>query len=313
MAVDGWVLSADGGGTKTDILLANGDLKSGVMVNGSGTNPNAQGELASERLEQLISSALERVEISGQEVRSAVLGMAGLSNHKYRSAFDKILERLVPSASVQIITDAELAHRAIWGHERGITLIVGTGSIAVGGDAQGNLLRAGGFGYQIGDIGSGYWLGKNLITQLIAMERSEAEEILDLKKAVVDHFGAGDFVEALDLASGGESFSRVAAMSSILLNHAEEGNFLAEQLARTGIEGLQELVEELTGKMGQHDIIGLHGSVITESSFYRSLLMKGLKIESWKRSEMAAVFGGLIITGSVETPEELRNFVIDYG
>ncbi len=313
MAADQWILSADGGGTKTDLLLGNSADKSGIALTGAGTNPNAHGKVAADRLEHLILAAFDRANISGKEVGTAVIGMAGVSHPKYRADFEEMLDRHMPSASVRMTSDAELAHRSIWGIEQGITLIVGTGSIAVGDDGDGKLLRAGGFGYQFGDIGSGYWLGKNLITQLIAMERSEAEDVLNLRKALAEHFDAGGFEEAVEAASGGESIPRVAAIAPVVLGHARDGNSIAEQIAQSGTEGLVEIVDELAEKVGQPKTIGLHGSVITESSFYRSLILNGLGLESWKRSETAAVFGGMIIAGAVETPEELCKFAITYG
>ena len=313
MAVDGWVLSADGGGTKTDVLLANSAARSGVVVTGAGTNPNAQGKVAVDRLEKLILTALGKAKISGEEVGAALIGIAGISHPKYRSDFDEMLNRHLASASIRVISDAEMAHRMIWGKERGMTLIVGTGSIAVGDDGEGNLLRAGGLGYQFGDVGSGYWLGKNLITQLIAMERSEDEDVLQLKSAVISNFDAKEFEEALEVASGRENIRQVAALSPAVLNYAKEGNSLAEQIVHSGTEGLLELVEELAEKMGQPESIAFHGSVITKSSFYRSLLLKGLGLNHWKQSEKAAVFGGLILAGAVETPGELRKFAINYG
>lgn len=313
MAADHWILSADGGGTKTDLLLVNCSVKSGVMVTGAGTNPNAHGKVAIGRFAQLMETALQRGQISGKEVGSAVIGLAGVSHPKYRADFEEMLERHLPSASVRMTSDAELAHRSIWGIEQGITLIVGTGSIAVGDDGDGKLLRAGGFGYQFGDIGSGYWLGKNLITQLIAMERSQAEDVLALREAVVGEFDADGFEEAVEAASGGESIPGVAALAPIVLERARDGNSVAEQIARSGVEGLLEIVEELAEKLGRPETIGLHGSVITESSFYRSLVLNGLGFDGWKRGGTAAVFGGMIIAGAVETPGELCKFAINYG
>mgnify|MGYP001495510347 CR=1 FL=1 len=313
MAADDWVLSVDGGGTKTDVLLVNSADRLGIMVTGAGTNPNAHGKVAVDRLEELIFTALKRAEISGGEVGAAVIGMAGLSHPKYRPDFDEMLKRGLPSASICVISDAEMAHRMVWGKERGMTMIVGTGSIAVGDDGKGNFIRAGGLGYQFGDVGSGYWLGKNLITQLIAMERSEDEEVLKLKSAVISHFEAREFEGALEVASGRENIPRVAELSPVVLNYAKRGNNLAEQIVRSGTEGLLDLVEELAEKMGQPERIAFHGSVITESSFYRSLLLNGLGLDHWKQGEKAAVFGGLILAGAVETPEELCKFAIDYG
>ena len=46
-------------------------------------------------------------------------------------------------------------------------LIAGTGSIAYGRDAEGRAARAGGWGYVLGDEGSGYWLGRQALRAVV--------------------------------------------------------------------------------------------------------------------------------------------------
>ena len=43
---DDWVVSADGGGSSTDVLLANISLKTALLKRGGGTNPNVYGDEA---------------------------------------------------------------------------------------------------------------------------------------------------------------------------------------------------------------------------------------------------------------------------
>ena len=49
------------------------------------------------------------------------------------------------------------------GHEPGVVIIAGTGSIAYGHNGQGQAARAGGWGYVLGDEGSGYWIGRHAL------------------------------------------------------------------------------------------------------------------------------------------------------
>ena len=55
---------------------------------------------------------------------------------------------------------------ALWGAlegKPGISLVAGTGSICCGRNAEGDTLRAGGWGHLIGDEGSGYAIGRDVI------------------------------------------------------------------------------------------------------------------------------------------------------
>lgn len=77
--------------------------------------------------------------------------------------------RLIPlttSGRVLIVDDASLVLPAA-GLADGVAVICGTGSIAVG-CWQGRTARAGGWGYLLGDEGSGYWIVRTAIRELLA-------------------------------------------------------------------------------------------------------------------------------------------------
>ena len=61
---------------------------------------------------------------------------------------------------IAVVTDMEVAREAAFGECPGIVLLAGTGSVAVGRLPDGNLRRQGGYGWQMGDEGSGYALGR---------------------------------------------------------------------------------------------------------------------------------------------------------
>ena len=134
---DDWVVSVDGGGSSTDVLLANIPLKTARLKRGGGTNPNVYGADGIERLRKLMQKVLSETDVAAINVKTCVVGMAGISHPKHRPTLKQTCEALFPQASLQLISDAELAHRTIWGEGRGMTLIVGTGSIVVGEDKDG--------------------------------------------------------------------------------------------------------------------------------------------------------------------------------
>ncbi|MBI3287893.1 MAG: hypothetical protein HYZ74_00060, partial [Elusimicrobia bacterium] len=63
-------------------------------------------------------------------------------------------------ATVSVLPDFEIAHRAAFGTGPGIILVASTGSIAFARGRNGRTRRAGGLGHWFGDEGSGYWLGR---------------------------------------------------------------------------------------------------------------------------------------------------------
>ncbi|MEE9166414.1 MAG: BadF/BadG/BcrA/BcrD ATPase family protein [Candidatus Neomarinimicrobiota bacterium] len=320
MAADHWFLSIDGGGTKTDALLFHAEEFEGFRITGEGTNPNVYGESGIEALADLIFEAAKAASIQAGVVSGCVVGMAGISNPRYRTQIEDRLSETLPRATLKLTSDAELAHRNIWGNARGMTLIVGTGSIALGTDSRGNIRRSGGFGFQAGDEGSGYWLGKMLLAELIASERSTVDDILELRDQVVEIAGRKTFEDAVAFFSGVlESVARVAELGPIVLSFAEKRNLVASQIVSQGAEALASLIEDLWEKLeltGSETEIGISGSIIVESAFYRDVLKNQLPVEldslRWVKSDFPPVYGGLLLSDLHISPEDYPRITIQH-
>jgi glucosamine kinase len=68
----------------------------------------------------------------------------------------------------------EIALEAAFDVGPGVLVIAGTGSIAYGRDQRGKTLRAGGWGFAIGDEGSAHWIGREAVR--VALRESERQE-----------------------------------------------------------------------------------------------------------------------------------------
>tara|TARA_B100000029_G_scaffold216483_1_gene214297 strand:+ start:25530 stop:26471 length:942 start_codon:yes stop_codon:yes gene_type:complete len=313
MVYDKNVISIDGGGTQTTILLANFASKIAYIKKGKGTSLNLYGREGIKRLKKYIKTIIDYSSLSIDNISSLVLGIAGISNPKYKTELKTLLSDLIPLASLYLISDAEMAHRAIWGRSHGISLLVGTGSIAIGENSNGALSRSGGYGFQIGDVGSGYWLGKTLLTQLIIAERSLDKDIIDLRKILLNHYKVKLFEEVLEKASSGKNMSQIAGLAIPLLQAAKDGNIIAKHIVDSGIEGLEDLIDDLIKKIDCPKVIGLHGSLITKSEFYRTLLLNKLDFQSWKETQVEVVFGGLRLIDERLKIKQLKAFHLKYG
>ena len=70
------------------------------------------------------------------------------------------MSRIGYKARILVVNDALIALQAGVGDAPGIVIVSGTGSIAYGRNDRGEASRAGGWGYVLGDEGSGYWIGR---------------------------------------------------------------------------------------------------------------------------------------------------------
>jgi N-acetylglucosamine kinase-like BadF-type ATPase len=76
-------------------------------------------------------------------------------------------QRIFPLATVEIQSDLLAVARALCGREKGIAIIMGTGSHAGLYDGEKFIKTAGGLGYALGDEGSGAYLGKHLLNHYL--------------------------------------------------------------------------------------------------------------------------------------------------
>ena len=154
------LLGIDGGGTKTTALLATAGGQ--VLGRGSGPACNYQSvgaEAAWSALDDAVRAAFDD---AGQEpgpVAAACLGLAGAARAEDRALFAAWIADRLPGARGLVVNDAELVLAAGTPEGWGVALICGTGSIAYGRSPDGRSARAGGWGYLLGDEGSGYHMG----------------------------------------------------------------------------------------------------------------------------------------------------------
>lgn len=157
----GLYIGLDAGGSSTELLAV--VQPGGTEFTCSGPAANLQREGASGS-SKVIASLIEQAISQHPEdvVQSICAGVAGAGRpadqHLIAKAVLSRLPGLKPNA-LHIVHDASIALEAAFDGESGIVLIVGTGSIAFAKTLEGEQLRAGGWGYLIGDEGSGNALG----------------------------------------------------------------------------------------------------------------------------------------------------------
>jgi glucosamine kinase len=182
-----YVLGIDAGGTKTVCLLADSGGTIVSEARGPGANLHAVGEL---EVEKVLHGVMERA-LGDVPVPPAVicLGIAGVDREGDAAVIRGIMRRIGYKARVLITNDALIALVAGVGQAPGVVIIAGTGSIAYGRNAANEAARAGGWGYVLGDEGSGYWIGRHAL-RAVVREADGRAPATALTPLVLAHFGA---------------------------------------------------------------------------------------------------------------------------
>jgi N-acetylglucosamine kinase-like BadF-type ATPase len=166
----------DVGGTRSRARLAVGTMAADVVAESEA--PSAS--LTAAGLEQAgysVEALLAGVGLGAEDVESLDAICVGSAGSGSAAAVGWLVERLAPlarggRASVGVLNDSLLALPAA-GLDEGIAVICGTGSTAVG--VRGSRVeRAGGWGYLLGDEGSGYWITREAVRELV--RRNEDHE-----------------------------------------------------------------------------------------------------------------------------------------
>jgi glucosamine kinase len=189
---DGVLLGADVGGTATRVAVATVSGEVLGLVAGPAGNPNSVGlEVSTERIrtaaEQCLAQCAPEVRNS---VQAAVIGLAGGAR-----ADEVFLSAALPAdlgVRPRLVSDLSVAFSSATPAPQGYVLVAGTGAVA-GRIVDGELReRRDGWGWLLGDEGSGFWLGREVVRATLARLQAGDRPIGALAEAVVTVVGTRD-------------------------------------------------------------------------------------------------------------------------
>ena len=216
---------------------------------GPGANLQSEGDAGVERVMRAAVAALGD---QGAQPDAVCVGMAGVDRPDDFAAVRTVLERVfpsTPSGRLVIVNDALIALEAGAPGAAGSVLIAGTGSIAYGRDSQGRAARAGGWGYVLGDEGSGYWLGRQALRSVVRAADGRGAST-SLTAPVLAHYGLSSPRELVRQMSGhGAKPSEVARLAPLVAAAADDGDPVAEHLVAVAAAELASAAESVVRRL----------------------------------------------------------------
>ncbi|MBZ5695355.1 MAG: hypothetical protein LAN36_08330 [Acidobacteriia bacterium] len=172
-----YFLGFDGGGTKTECVLADAEGRVLARTSSGPSNPLRTGYArAWFALSDAGDSVLKQQKIHAGHIRGICAGMGGAGRPGVVRSVTSFFERGYPNAKVRVTTDLEIALEAAFGPAEGIILLAGTGSAAFGRDSGGRTARAGGRGPWISDEGSAFDIGRRAFQAVVLAEEHRGPE-----------------------------------------------------------------------------------------------------------------------------------------
>jgi len=214
------LLIVDSGATKADwSLMQAGELLSEFKT--PGIPPFFMSD------EEIIAQLAVVAGQTGDTIDGIFFYGTGCKAESSRKRLHAAFAQAFPSAlTIEVETDVLGAARALCGHHPGIACILGTGSNSVWYNGQDVLQNSGGYGYILGDEGSGAVLGRELIIAWLNRELSpELEQSFDAQYGL-----SRDAV--IERVYRGETPSRYLADFMPFLSKNIQSTFVQELLQR---------------------------------------------------------------------------------
>jgi N-acetylglucosamine kinase-like BadF-type ATPase len=144
---------------------------------------------------------------------------------------------LLPVERLISVEDTITSQAGAFAAGPGIVVISGTGSVAYGKDETGNIGRAGGWGYLMGDEGSGYDIGRRAL-QAAAQACDGRGTATLLVKLIPARFGLADLEAVREaLYAGRLTRADVAGLATMAAKAADQGDETARVIfAQAGAE-----------------------------------------------------------------------------
>ncbi len=260
-------MGIDVGGTKTHLRACSGDdLIADHVRPSNGWRPHDP-VAAADWLAALVDGALP----AGARPSAVAVGGHACETPPQCDRIRTALHRHF-DAPASVVGDAELLVPAA-GLDKGVGLVAGTGSVAVGRRPDGTLVQVGGWGAVLGDEGGAAGLVREAARAVwAAHDRGEAPDAL--AEGLISAFGVGE-VPALGAAL--ESATDVSAEwgrhAPVVFEAAAGGSLIAAEVIAEGGLSLASLVVRLAHRgVPVDDVVVSGGTVLAQPALHDALL-----------------------------------------
>ena len=235
------LLGLDGGGTKTDAVLSDGAGKVIARAAGGATGftgiPRPEAE---RRLKTVLEQVLRDVGGLTAAIRGVYAGVAGCGLPVIAQEYRAYLKSILPGAEhVEAGSDAVNALNAGAGVGDGIIAIAGTGA-CIYYRKNGRMTRISGWGYLLGDEGSGFDLGRRALAAALKALDGRSENTVMVK--MLEKYAGCSLADWVPSIYAGDAKRMIASAAPVLIRAAEKGDPEAKKELDTAADGMANAI-----------------------------------------------------------------------
>ncbi|MCL4407258.1 MAG: hypothetical protein M1521_01305 [Thermotogae bacterium] len=261
-------IGIDGGGSKTEFCLydESGKILNRLLLD----EPSNYHLVGIEKVKSVISEGIEKVS-KGFTFDVVGAGLSGVDREADRQKIISVFKEL--GIKRFFIQNDGVA--ALWGATGGVGILVisGTGSIVIARNEDGEINRAGGWGYAFEEYCGGYWFVTRAIKALL--DHKDGLEIGSiLEKKLIEFFEVEKVEDLIYLYySGNFDKAKISSGSKIVLEAAREEDELAMNILKVGLENVMRMVGVLDkrSKFSGKFVFSYTGGIFKSEYFLKRL------------------------------------------
>lgn len=271
------ILGIDGGGTHTVAMLAQGDL---ILGRGDAGPSNLQSVGVSRALgalNQAIARAFADAGCHRVTVGAVCLGLAGADRPAEKQLLREWVNRQHVAQWTDVTNDGALLLAAGTPDGWGVAVIAGTGSICVARSPDGRMIRTGGWGYLLGDEGSGYAIAMQALNAITRStdHRAGSTPLINRILKAMELSQPQELIPAV--YRGGWDRAAIAGLAPIVFDVAAEGDEIAEVIINRQAGELAHTISTSARQLGFKSFpLALAGGALLKSEYYRTKVLESL-------------------------------------
>lgn len=226
-----YLVGVDTGGTKSKCIVLDQEFRLlGSATSGPGNYHVAGVDGARENVETAIRRALDEAGVETSERLVGGFGMGTLDTPEDRRIITEFLDDISFVDERYVENDVVTAHYATTAGESGITVVAGTGAMAYGTGDDGTAGRSSGWGWLIGDEGSGFDAARRGLQAATKAYDGRGEDTA-LVEAATDYFDLEDFETVFDeVYEGLDHPKNIASFAERVAAAARDGDEVAREI-----------------------------------------------------------------------------------
>jgi len=293
-----YAMGLDGGGSTIRVAIVEPDLTVVGESQAGTVNPSVVGQTAAaELIRRAMREALAAACLTPQDIDAVAIGVAGASAAHSADWLRGVVTGVTPKARIVPSSDYEVALVGAHGTREGVLVAAGTGSVAYGINSLGQSALVGGWGYLIGDEGSGYWLGEQALRAVVRAADGRGPET-SLSEALLKTLGLPEprSLIAWLYQTGVSRTAQIAGLAVVALEQAAAGDPVARQIAERGADELALMVETVIRRLEADSLpIAFTGGILEKPSPLSEALCFRLGLDAIPRPRYRPVIGAAIL------------------